>query len=116
MAKRPTKGIAAAAASDSKVHPLFPNGGWDPLMDDDRRDQSYVRKVKPQNENQRRLMEAIADHNCMLELVAADWAAAIRVSRVPGGTGSGRKPRTERWSSRVAMVSFHGPTDGMAAP
>jgi hypothetical protein len=38
----------------------------------------------------------IADQNCMLELVAADCAAAIRVSRVPAGTGSGRKPRTER--------------------
>ena len=34
--------------------------------------------------------------SCMFELVAADWAAAIRVSRVPDGTGSGRKPRTER--------------------
>jgi len=59
---------------------------------------------------------AMADHSCMLELVAADWAAAIRVSRVPDGTGSDRKPRTERWSSRVAMVSFHGPAGGMAAP
>jgi hypothetical protein len=49
-------------------------------------------------------------------LVAADDAAAIRVSSVPGGTGSGRKSRTERWSSMVAMVSFHGPAGGMAAP
>ena len=27
--------------------------------------------------------------HCMFELVAADWAAAIMVSRVPAGTGSG---------------------------
>ena len=32
---------------------------------------------------------AMADHHCMLELVAADCAAAISVSSVPGGTGSG---------------------------
>jgi hypothetical protein len=32
---------------------------------------------------------AMADHHCMLELVAADCAAAISISSVPAGTGSG---------------------------
>ncbi len=32
---------------------------------------------------------ATADHHCMLELVAADWAAAIMLSSAPAGTGSG---------------------------
>ena len=61
-------------------------------------------------------LTAIADQSCMLELLAADCAAAIRVSSVPAGTGSGRKPRTERWSSMTAMVSFHGPAGGNAEP
>jgi hypothetical protein len=32
---------------------------------------------------------ATADHHCMFELVAADCAAAISVSTVPAGSGSG---------------------------
>jgi phosphate starvation-inducible PhoH-like protein len=68
MAKRQTKGSAAAQASDSKVHPLFPNTGWDPLMPEDRRDQSYLRKVKPQSDNQRHLLEAVQSHNLVVAL------------------------------------------------
>ena len=68
MAKRSSKGIAAAG--DSTVHPLFPGMNapaafsWDPLGgSEDRRDQSYLRKVKPQNPNQKLLMDAIKTHN-----------------------------------------------------
>ncbi|HEY0834416.1 MAG TPA: PhoH family protein [Azospirillum sp.] len=68
MAKRQTKGSAAPQASDSKVHPLFPNSGWDPLAPEDRRDQSYLRKVKPQSDNQRHLLEAIQSHNLVVAL------------------------------------------------
>ena len=32
---------------------------------------------------------ATTEVHCMFELVAADWAAAIIVSSVPAGTGSG---------------------------
>lgn len=68
MAKRQSKG-SAVTASESKVHPLFPATGWDPLgMGDDRRDQSYLRKVKPQSPNQGRLMEAIRDHSLVVAL------------------------------------------------
>ncbi|CAO3446943.1 Phosphate starvation-inducible protein PhoH, predicted ATPase [Azospirillum argentinense] len=67
MAKRQTKG-SAVSASESTVHPLFPATGWDPVGGDDRRDQSYLRKVKPQSPNQKRLMEAIKDHNLVVAL------------------------------------------------
>ncbi|AWJ83454.1 phosphate starvation-inducible protein PhoH [Azospirillum sp. TSH58] len=68
MAKRQTKG-SAVSASESTVHPLFPAaGGWNPVGGADRRDQSYLRKVKPQSPNQKRLMEAIKDHNLVVAL------------------------------------------------
>jgi phosphate starvation-inducible PhoH-like protein len=50
-------------------------GPWHPIggrvaeaETEERRDQSYLRKVKPQSENQRALMRAIADHNLTLAL------------------------------------------------
>jgi len=47
--------------------------GWDPLDADaangnERRDQSYIRKVKPQTAGQKQLMEAIDSHNLTLAL------------------------------------------------
>jgi phosphate starvation-inducible PhoH-like protein len=65
MAKRQSKG-GLATVPESKVQPLFPMGGWDPMTADERRDQSYLRKVKPQNANQQKLMEAIKDHNVVV--------------------------------------------------
>ena len=68
MAKRQSKG-SAVTTTESKVHPLFPAAaGWDPLGGAERRDQSYLRKVKPQSPNQKRLMEAIKDHNLVVAL------------------------------------------------
>ncbi|WP_448188726.1 PhoH family protein [Azospirillum sp. sgz301742] len=76
MAKRQSKGSAAAQVSDTKVHPLFPNSAWDPLngpgigggIGDDRRDQSYLAKVKPRSPNQKVLLDAIAAHNLIVAL------------------------------------------------
>ena len=65
MAKRQTK--AAAQYTESKIQPLFPNAGWDPLGEE-RREQSYLRKVKPMSPGQKELMEAIASHNLTLAL------------------------------------------------
>ncbi len=48
--------------------------GWDPLGYEPQRDQSYVRKVRPQSDNQRLLMEAIDSHN-------------VVVAAGPAGTG-----------------------------
>ncbi|WP_029014166.1 PhoH family protein [Niveispirillum irakense] len=67
MAKRSSP-KAASAGNDAKVHPLFPTrGGWDPLGEE-RRDQSYVRTVKPMSAGQALLMQAIEDHNLALAL------------------------------------------------
>ena len=72
MAKRQSKGSTAAQVSDSKVHPLFPGSGWDPLTGsmpgDEHRDQSYLRKVKPQSPNQKALLDAIQEHNLVVAL------------------------------------------------
>lgn len=49
------------------VEPPHPgNVGWDPV--DANRDQRYVRRVRPQSENQRLLMEAIDRHSLTLAL------------------------------------------------
>ncbi len=51
------------------VEPLYTsNSPWDPLNNPafDRRDQSYVRKVRPQNANQAALLEAMAKHSLVI--------------------------------------------------
>jgi phosphate starvation-inducible PhoH-like protein len=68
MAKRSARLHQSEAAT--KVHPLFSKreaGGWDPL-EEERRDQSYVRKIKPRSSNQQALLEAIADHSLTLAI------------------------------------------------
>ncbi|GIL40045.1 PhoH family protein [Roseiterribacter gracilis] len=77
MAKRSARLHHSEAAT--KVHPLFSKGeaarkdgakrdaGWDPL-EDERRDQSYVRKIKPRSRNQEQLLKAIAEHSLTLAI------------------------------------------------
>lgn len=51
------------------IEPLHrKNSPWDPLgqASFDRRDQSYIRKIKPQNSNQASLMQAMAEHNLVV--------------------------------------------------
>lgn len=51
------------------VEPLYASRSpWDPLNQPafDRRDQSYVRTIKPQNANQKLLLEAMAEHNLVV--------------------------------------------------
>ncbi|HET8729394.1 MAG TPA: PhoH family protein [Alphaproteobacteria bacterium] len=63
MAKRASRQAAASA----KVRALFPETmGWSPLGPDDRRDVSYVRKVRPMGPNQQALMEAIDGRNLVV--------------------------------------------------
>jgi phosphate starvation-inducible PhoH-like protein len=67
MAKRPSP-KSSSSTSDAKVHTLYPGrGGWDPLGEE-RREQSYVRTVKPMSPGQALLMQAIADNNLTLAL------------------------------------------------
>jgi phosphate starvation-inducible PhoH-like protein len=53
-------------AAQTNVEPLF-GGGWRPPGEEDR-EQSYVRKVRPQSENQRALLAAIGQHPLTLAL------------------------------------------------
>jgi phosphate starvation-inducible PhoH-like protein len=51
------------------VEPLYTGqSAWDPLNNPafDRRDQSYIRKIKPQNSNQAALIEAMAKHHLVV--------------------------------------------------
>src|ERR1700722_11658493 len=51
------------------VEPLYTGqSAWDPLNQPafDRRDQSYLRKIKPQNSNQALLLEAMAKNNLVV--------------------------------------------------
>src|ERR1700744_1081963 len=51
------------------VEPFYTtNSPWDPLSQPafDRRDQSYIRKVKPQSANQEALLEAMAKHSLVV--------------------------------------------------
>ncbi|MDD5585635.1 MAG: PhoH family protein [Alphaproteobacteria bacterium] len=71
MAKRRARFEHASSRAEKhhNVEPLFPSGSpWNPLNDPsfERRDQSYVRKVKPQNANQAALLEAMAKHSLVI--------------------------------------------------
>ncbi|HEV7372845.1 PhoH family protein, partial [Arenibaculum sp.] len=66
MAKRQVKAASVTGPMAGKVTSLFPEGGWDPL--EDRRDQSYLRTVKPQSANQKTLLSAITEHSLVLAL------------------------------------------------
>lgn len=68
MAKRSSREVQARS-HDGAVEPLF-GPGWHPLgvERDSGREQSYLRKVRPQSEGQRTLMDAIERHNLTLAL------------------------------------------------
>jgi phosphate starvation-inducible protein PhoH and related proteins len=68
MAKR-QRSVAQARSHDANVEVLF-TGGWRPGDQDDEpdREQSYVRTVRPQSDNQRALMAAIGHHHLTLAL------------------------------------------------
>ena len=70
MAKRSQRQSAARQSPSLKaeVHPLFPQGGAGEMFEDAGRDRSYIRKVRPKSDNQRRLMEAMERHNLVLAL------------------------------------------------
>ncbi len=68
MAKRPRP--AVQPKFETNVHPLYGSaaqGRWDPLGEE-QRDQSYVKKVRPQSDNQRALLEALEEKNLTLAL------------------------------------------------
>lgn len=60
---------ANRAPDTASVH-SFNRDGWDPLNAGmtERRDQSYVKNVRPRSEGQKRLMQAIADNNLVMAI------------------------------------------------
>ena len=76
MAKRTSRAAQSVRSFESKIEPLFGaetgrGRGWHPVApeaEDEHRDQSYVRKVRPQSDNQRALMQAIDTHNLCVAL------------------------------------------------
>jgi phosphate starvation-inducible PhoH-like protein len=71
MAKRTARAVTARVP-DANVEPLF-GDRWHPLGfgregEEDDRDQSYVRKVRPQSPNQSALMAAITSHSLTVAL------------------------------------------------
>ena len=66
MAKRAQRGLVQAKSES--VVALYPQREWSPVGEDEPRDQSYVRKVRPQSENQSRLLDAIRSHNLTVAL------------------------------------------------
>mgnify|MGYP001240519055 CR=1 FL=1 len=67
MAKRSVRAAAKVIDAFPEHRPdPDPGAGWDPI--DGCRDQSYVRRVRPQSEGQRRLMEAIDRHTLTVAL------------------------------------------------
>src|SRR5258708_764693 len=71
MAKRSARNTKVVHTNDAKVTSLF-DGGWTPLghggAAGEEREQSYRRTVRPQSDNQRALIEAIATHPLTLAL------------------------------------------------
>ncbi len=65
MAKRASRG--PARSKQESVIALYPQADWSPVAED-HRDQSYVRKVRPQSDNQARLLAAIRSGNLTLAL------------------------------------------------
>lgn len=68
MAKRPRQ--IALTKPENNVHPLHGSAGprgWSPLGEE-QRDQSYVKKVRPQSDNQSALLEAMEEKNLTVAL------------------------------------------------
>jgi phosphate starvation-inducible protein PhoH and related proteins len=69
MAKRRHYDYSNRNEKSHNIEPLYGSKSpWDPLNQPafDRRDQSYVRKIKPQHGNQELLLEAMAKHNLVV--------------------------------------------------
>ncbi|MDY0241911.1 MAG: PhoH family protein [Rhodospirillaceae bacterium] len=68
MAKRPRS--SAQAKPESKVHMLYggASGPWDPLGEEEQRDMSYVRHVRPQSANQKTFLDAMESFPLSLAL------------------------------------------------
>lgn len=69
MAKKSRKN-RANTNKENIVHPSFKKDGWHPLSEeiDGRRDQKYVKNIRPRSDGQALLMKAIEDHSLTLAI------------------------------------------------
>lgn len=94
MAKKSAGGVFVDDGSeDARVLSLLPeNPTWDPL--EERRDQGYVRRVRPKSDGQKRLMAAIADYNLVVVLGPAGTGKTyLAVSAAVAALEDGRVDR-----------------------
>ncbi len=76
MAKRPRRRVQRDESADFEPHDaaetvrtlIQPQRGWDPLADNDQRDQAYVKNVRPRTPGQERLVTAIETSDLGLAL------------------------------------------------
>lgn len=68
MAKRSQRQSAAqhVTHAHAQVHPLFGRESQTDVFDETGRDRSYIRKIRPQSDNQRRLIDSIERHNLVV--------------------------------------------------
>ncbi|WP_210414186.1 PhoH family protein [Luteithermobacter gelatinilyticus] len=53
----------------SNIRPLYREAAWDPLDSEEQsRDKRYIRKIKPQSDNQQQLLEAIDSYNVVMAI------------------------------------------------
>jgi phosphate starvation-inducible PhoH-like protein len=70
MSKKSRKSRRATSTRDNVVRPAFDDGSWHPLDAeiDGRRDQKYVKNIKPRSDGQAQLMQAIKDYSLTLAI------------------------------------------------
>jgi phosphate starvation-inducible protein PhoH and related proteins len=73
MGKGASRGVSASRLAEAGVVGVIGRGEWSPLVggsrdDDDAREHSYRRKVRPQSNGQQLLIKAIATHHLTLAL------------------------------------------------
>jgi len=70
MGKRSRRGnghVECQNIHTSNIRPLYREASWDPLTGyEEQKERKYLRKIKPQSENQQSLMEAIEKYNVVL--------------------------------------------------
>lgn len=106
-ARRSKKASELHRLHTSNIRPMYKDGSlhrsermprvgiWDPLADErDERERKYTRKIKPQNNNQKRLMEAIEEKNMILAVGPAGTGKTyIAVAKAVEALDSGRVSR-----------------------
>lgn len=81
----------------SNIRPLYRDrdGSWDPLQGfGENREQKYTRKIKPQSENQRYMMEAIEKYNVVVAVGPAGTGKTyVAIAKAVEALDSGRVSR-----------------------